>query len=107
MYLVQSLQIESSNCGLLAEWPVTKPLESTWMDWGFLPFAFRRCISSSTIFFEARWALRMLLVWRLMGEVICAPLLAPKLRLDNVVKQGPVCRVRTRCPPSHGTLGMP
>jgi len=26
-----------------------------------------------------------------MGEVICAPLLAPKLGLDNVVKRRPVC----------------
>jgi hypothetical protein len=41
-----------------------------------------------------------------MGEVICAPLLAPKLGLDNVVKRGPICIVRTRCPPSHDTLGM-
>jgi hypothetical protein len=86
MYLVQSLRIESSNRGLLAEQHVTKPLESTWMDWGFLPFAFRRCISSFTIFFETHWTLRMLLVWTLMGEVICAPLLAPKLGLDNVIK---------------------
>ncbi len=49
----------------------------------------------------------MLLVWSLMGEVICAPLLARKLGLDNVVKGGPICTVRTRFPPSHGTLGMP
>jgi hypothetical protein len=107
MYLVQSLQIESSNCGLLAERPVTKPPESTWMDWGFLPSTFRCYISSSTIFFETHWTLRMLLVWTLMGEVICAPLLAPKLGVDNVVKRGPVCTIRTRCPPSHGTFGMP
>jgi hypothetical protein len=107
MYLVQSLRIESSNRGLLAEWHVTKPPESTWMDWGFLPSAFWCYISSSTTFFEARWAMRMLLVWRVMGEAICAPLLAPKLGLDNVVKRGPVCTVRTRCPPSHGTLEMP
>jgi len=32
MYLVQSLQIESSSRGLLMEWPITKPPESTWMD---------------------------------------------------------------------------
>jgi hypothetical protein len=32
MCLVQSLWIESSNHGLLAERHVTKPLESTWMD---------------------------------------------------------------------------
>jgi hypothetical protein len=42
-----------------------------------------------------------------MGEVICASLLAPKLRLDNVVKRGLVCIVRTKYPPSHGTFGMP
>jgi hypothetical protein len=48
----------------------------------------------------------MLLVWKLMGEVICAALLAPKVGLDNVVKRRLVCTVRTRCPPSHGTLGM-
>ncbi len=107
MYLVQSLRIESSNRGLLVERLVTKPPESTWMDWGFLPSNFRHCISSSTIFFETRWTLCMLLVWTLMGEVICAPLLAPKLGLDNVVTQGPICTIRTRCPPSHGTLGMP
>jgi hypothetical protein len=107
MYLVQSLWIEFSNHGLSVERPVTKPPESTWMDWGFLPSAFRCYISSSTIFFEARWALHMLLVWKLMGEVICAPLLTPKLGLDNVVKRRPICTVRTRCLPSHGTLGMP
>jgi hypothetical protein len=86
VYLVQNLQIEFSNRGLLVERPITKPHESTWMDWGFLPSAFQHCISSSTIFFEAHWALCMLVVWKLMGEVICAPLLAPKPRLDNVVK---------------------
>jgi hypothetical protein len=56
------------------------------MDSGFLPYAFRRYISSSIMLFETRWALRMLLIWTLMGEVICALLLAPKLGLDNVVK---------------------
>jgi hypothetical protein len=86
---------------------VTKPLESTWMDWGFLPSTFWHCISSSIFFFETHWTLNMLLVWTLMGGVICAPSLAPKLRLGNVVKQGLVCRVRTRYPLSHGTLGMP
>ncbi len=107
MYLVQSLQFGSSNRGLLAERPITKPPKSTWMDWGFLPSAFQRYILSSTIFFEARWALHMLLVWKLMGEVIYTPLLAPKPGLDNVVKWRPICIIRIRCPPSHGTLGMP
>ncbi len=88
MYLVQSLRIESSNRGLLVERPVTKPLESTWTDWGFLPSPFWHCISSSTTFFEAHWALHMLLVWRLMGEVICAPLLAPKLGLEMLLNEG-------------------
>jgi len=54
MYLAQSLQIESSNRVLLAEQLVTKPFESTWMDSGFLPFAFQRNISSSIFFFETR-----------------------------------------------------
>jgi len=93
MYLAQSVQIESSNHVLLVERLVTKPLESTWMDWGFLPFAFQHCISSSIFFFETDWTLNMLLVWTLMGGVICAPPLAPKLRLGNVVKRGLVHRV--------------
>jgi len=54
MYLAQSLQIESPNRVLLAKRPVTKPFESTWMDWGFLPSAFRHYISSSIFFFETR-----------------------------------------------------
>jgi hypothetical protein len=107
MYLVQSLWIGSSNYGLLMVRPIIMPPKSTWMDWGFSQSTFWRYISSSTIFFETRWTLCMLLVWTLMGEMICAPLVTPKLGLDNVVKRRPICTIKTRCPPSHGTLGMP
>ncbi len=64
-------------------------------------------IAFQVLLFSLRLIGHMLLVWTLMGEVICAPLLAPKLGLDNVVKRGLVCTIKTRCPPSHGTLGMP
>jgi len=47
------------------------------------------------------------LVYMVFGEVVCAPLLAPKLGLGNVAKWRLACRVNTRCSLSHGMFGMP
>lgn len=106
MYFAHGLWIEYSNQVLFLQPSVTNPFGLTSTNWGFLPSDLHCCISRSNACLLNR-VVYMWVVWIVLGDVVSAPLLAPRLRVGHAAKWGPTCRVNTRCLPSIGTLVMP